>query len=94
MAGLALLVCGLLAGYLYAVDVARKAETAFLREQLAASKKSQAEGEQRVRDLVASIQGVHNGLTTQVAELNDRLSAGALGRASSSNPLRKTATPP
>lgn len=94
MSGFALLVCGLLGGY-FAHDVAvRKAETAFLRAQIDGAKADRDSSEQRVKELIGSIQGVHNQLTTQVADLNDRMSASALGRGPATNPLRKPATVP
>jgi hypothetical protein len=94
MAGLALLVCGLLAGYVYADVAARAAQMAFLRDQLELAKADRGAAEERVKTLVTSIQGVHNQLTTQVADLNDRMSVNAMGRAPSTNPLRTTPRAP
>ncbi len=92
IAVLAVLVAGFFAGIVYADRVARAREMAALTAAVATAKADGSAAEQRVRDLVLSIQGVHNTLTTQVADLTDRFAINSFsGRASGTNPSAKTA---
>ncbi len=94
LAALAVLLAGFLAGYVFADRVARAREMAALTAATAAVRAEGAAAEQRVKDLVATIQGVHNNLTTQVADLTDRLAMSAFGRATSTNPPKSAGARP